>query len=49
MTSEDEAPNVDSIESQISNYDSEKSVLKFKTWVSTRKKNLTVNVVRFIL
>ncbi|XP_028400943.1 kinase suppressor of Ras 2-like [Dendronephthya gigantea] len=30
--SDDDAPGVDSIESQISDYDSEKSILKFKTW-----------------
>jgi hypothetical protein len=35
--SEEDAPaGIDSIESQISDYDSEKSVLKFKTWVGAK-------------
>lgn len=34
LSDDDDAPGIDSIESQISNYDSEASVLKFKTWVS---------------
>ena len=46
--SDDDAPGIDSIESQISNYDSEASVLKFKTWVSKLTEIAVINITEHV-